>query len=62
MAIEPEELEPLRPKPTAHELETLGIDELETYIAELEREIERARATIQAKQGFRTDADSVFKA
>jgi uncharacterized small protein (DUF1192 family) len=39
----------------------LGVAELEQYIAELESEIRRARAAINAKQSHRGDADKFFK-
>ena len=42
-------------------LDTLGLAELETYIAELRSEIRRAEQEIARKQGHRAAADSVFK-
>jgi uncharacterized small protein (DUF1192 family) len=47
-------LEPLK-------LDTLSIDELNEYIGELEREIERCRADIAAKQKHRGAAEALFK-
>lgn len=58
-----EELEPepqtRRPKPK--DLEVMSIAALHEYIAELEAEIERTRAAIDAKQSWRGTAESFFK-
>lgn len=61
MAFDTDDLEPLRPKPSALELETLSVEELTEYIAELEAEIDRVRAAIAAKQDHRSSADAIFK-
>ncbi len=61
MPIDTDDLEP-RPvlaRPPA--LEALSIDDLTHYIGQLEAEIARARAAIQAKGGARASAESVFK-
>jgi len=42
-------------------LEILGIQELNDYIAELQAEIERARGAIASKQGVRAGAEALFK-
>ncbi len=42
-------------------LENLGIEELEEYIGDLEKEIVRAGETIAAKKDFRSSAEAVFK-
>ena len=39
----------------------MGVSELEDYIAELEAEIARARATIDSKQSHRSGAEALFK-
>ena len=49
----------LRPKPT--DLDVMGIEELNEYIAELEAEIERVRSTIVKKEQQRIAASAVFK-
>ena len=59
--MEEDELEPrtLRPKPL--DLDTLSIEALNDYIAELEGEIERVRTAIAAKESWRGEAESFFK-
>lgn len=59
--MEEDDLEPrtLRPKPL--DLDTLSIEALNDYIAELEGEIERVRAAISAKESWRGEAESFFK-
>jgi uncharacterized small protein (DUF1192 family) len=42
-------------------LDTLGIEELLEYIAELREEITRVEADIDRKQGHRSAADAVFR-
>ncbi|MEJ0017207.1 MAG: DUF1192 domain-containing protein [Acetobacteraceae bacterium] len=41
-------------------LDTLGIEELRDYIAELKAEITRVEADIDRKQGHRSAADAFF--
>ena len=48
-------------KPKPRDLDPMSVEALEDYIAELEAEIERARAKIADKQDARNAADSVFK-
>ena len=49
----------LRPKPT--DLDVMGIEELNEYIAELEAEIERVRSAIVKKEQQRIAASAIFK-
>ena len=42
-------------------LDTLGIEELRDYIAELTAEIARVEADIEHKQGHRSAADAFFR-
>ncbi|MEC8174201.1 MAG: DUF1192 domain-containing protein [Pseudomonadota bacterium] len=49
----------LRPKPT--DLDVMGIEELNEYIAELEAEIERVKSAIVKKEQQRIAASAVFK-
>ncbi len=56
-----EDLEPRRKKPQPRDLVPLSIEELETYIAEMEAEILRVREAIAAKKRQRGGADALFK-
>jgi uncharacterized small protein (DUF1192 family) len=56
-----EELEPLKKKAKPRDLSGLSVEELETYIADLEAEILRARDTIKAKTSHRAGAEAFFK-
>ena len=57
-----DEEEPPKPRRLAPlPLDSLGIDELKDYIAELQAEIGRVQATIQQKQAHRGDADRFFR-
>lgn len=56
-----DDLEPKnKPKPKK-DLQPLSIEELTDYIAELEGEIERARAMIAAKEKDRLGAEGLFR-
>jgi uncharacterized small protein (DUF1192 family) len=47
--------------PDPIKLETMGIEELENRISELEDEIARIREVIDSKKAVRGDAESLFK-
>jgi uncharacterized small protein (DUF1192 family) len=59
--MEPEDLEPRKKAPAPRELDSLSIEELNNYIAELQAEIDRVKAKIAAKQAHLTGAASLFK-
>jgi uncharacterized small protein (DUF1192 family) len=59
--VDEEELEPRRRRTQPKDLTLMGIEELETYIAELEAEITRVRSEITAKLGQRRGAEALFK-
>jgi uncharacterized small protein (DUF1192 family) len=59
--MDEEELEPRRKAAQPKDLTLMGIEELETYIAELEAEIARVRLDITAKLGQRRGAEALFK-
>jgi uncharacterized small protein (DUF1192 family) len=59
--MDEEELEPRRKPRQPKELALMGIEELETYIAELEAEIARVQIEITAKRGQRRGAEALFK-
>ena len=54
------ELEPRSKPALPKDLTTLGIEELENYIADLEAEIARVRVEITAKLGQRRGAEALF--
>lgn len=56
-----DELEPRKQQPKPKNLEAMGVDELEAYLAELEEEAERVRAKIAAKKAYLSGAESLFK-
>jgi uncharacterized small protein (DUF1192 family) len=55
------EFQPRRQSQQPKDLSLLGIEELETYIAELEAEIARVRVEISVKLGQRAGAEALFK-
>jgi uncharacterized small protein (DUF1192 family) len=59
--VDEDDLAPLRQPPKPRDLTPLAIAELESYITELEAEIERARAAIAAKRQQRGGAENLFK-
>jgi uncharacterized small protein (DUF1192 family) len=59
--MDEEELEPRRKPRQPKDLTLMGIEELETYIAELEAEIARVQIEITAKRGQRRGAEALFK-
>jgi uncharacterized small protein (DUF1192 family) len=59
--MDEEELEPRRRAAQPKDLTLMGIEELETYIAELEAEIARVRVEITEKLGQRRGAEALFK-
>ncbi|WP_318658522.1 DUF1192 domain-containing protein [Indioceanicola profundi] len=61
MAIDLDELMPRKAPNAPKDLKPMSIGELQTYITELEAEIARARAEIQAKEAVRAGAEAFFK-
>jgi uncharacterized small protein (DUF1192 family) len=59
--MEPEDLEPRHAKPKPRNLDVMGVEELEAYIAELRAEIDRAQAAIDSRKQHRSAADALFK-
>ncbi len=56
-----EDLETRKQQPKPKDLESMGVEELEEYLAELESEAERVREKIAAKKAYLSGADSLFK-
>ena len=59
--MDTDDLEPRKPVAKPKDLDTLSVAELNDYIAELQAEIERARAKIAAKEAHRAGAAMLFK-
>ncbi len=59
--MDEEDLLPRSKKPEPRNLEVLSIEALGEYIVELEAEIARVRAEIEAKQAYRSGAEAVFR-
>jgi uncharacterized small protein (DUF1192 family) len=59
--MDPEDLEPRTTRPKPRNLDIMGVEELEAYIAELKAEIDRAQAAIDSRKQQRTAADALFK-
>lgn len=56
-----DELEPRKTQPKPKDLESMGVEELEDYLAELEQEAERVREKIAAKKAYLSGAETLFK-
>ena len=56
-----EDLEPRHKKPKPKDLDAMGVEELEAYLAELQTEAERVTAKIESKKTYLAGADSFFK-
>ena len=56
-----DDLEPRKPKSQPKDLEAMGVEELEAYLAELETEAGRVREKIAAKKAYKEGAASLFK-
>ena len=59
--MDADDLEPRKAIVKPKDLDALGIEELEDYIAELEAEIARTKEKIAAKQSFKSGAEAFFK-
>jgi len=59
--MDTDDLEPKTKKPKLRNLDPLGVEELEDYIAELRAEIARVEADIAQKKKHLSAAESLFK-
>ena len=59
--MELEDLEPRKKAPAPRELDSLSVEELRDYIAQLEAEIERVKAKIAVKRAHLEGAAGLFK-
>ncbi len=56
-----DDLEPQKKKPAPKDLDTLGVAQLDEYLAELEAEAERVRAKLADKKAYLAGAQAFFK-
>ena len=56
-----EDLEPRKQQAKPKDLELMGVEELEEYLAELESEAKRVREKIAAKKAYLSGAEGLFK-
>ncbi len=56
-----EELEPQKKKAAPRDLDAMGVEQLEEYLAELEAEVERVGAKITEKKDYLAGAQAFFK-
>ncbi|WP_119166229.1 DUF1192 domain-containing protein [Algihabitans albus] len=59
--MDTDDLEPRKAIAKPRDLDLLGVEELQDYLAELETEAERVRAKIAAKTDYQGTADALFK-
>jgi uncharacterized small protein (DUF1192 family) len=59
--MDEEDFLPRTAKPPPKDLGPLSVEALEAYIAELEAEIARVRADIEAKKKHRAGAEALFR-
>ncbi|WP_366556035.1 DUF1192 domain-containing protein [Aquibaculum sediminis] len=56
-----DDLEPRAAKPKPRDLDLMGVEELNDYLADLEQEAERVRAKIADKTDYRGTVENLFK-
>ncbi len=56
-----EDLEPQKKKAAPKDLDALGVEQLEEYLAELEAEAARVRAKLAEKKAYLDGAEKFFK-
>ncbi len=59
--MDPEDLEPRKPIAKPQDLDAMGIEDLEAYLAELDAEAERVKAKIDHKKRYLAGAAGLFK-
>ena len=60
-SMDNDDLEPRKPIAKPRDLDLLGVEELQDYLAELEAEAARVREKIKAKTDYRGAAEALFK-
>ncbi len=56
-----EELEPQKKKAAPRDLDAMGVEQLENYLAEIEAEVARVQAKITEKTDYLAGAQQFFK-
>ncbi len=56
-----DELEPQKKKSAPKDLDAMGVEQLEEYLAEIEAEVQRVRAKIAEKKDYLDGAEKFFK-
>ena len=56
-----DDLEPRKKPAKLRDLDVMGVEELEDYLAELETEANRVKEKIAAKKSYLSGADAFFK-
>lgn len=56
-----EDLEPRKQTPKPKDLDGMGVEELQDYLAWLEAEVTRVKAKIESKKTYLAGAESFFK-
>lgn len=56
-----DDLEPRKPKKVLKKLDSLSLDDLDAYIAEMKEEIQRAELEISRKKAHMNAASTLFK-
>ena len=56
-----EDLEPRKPTTKPKDLDAMGVEELQDYLASLQTEVERVKAKIESKQSYLSGAQGFFK-
>ncbi len=59
--MDEDDLEPKKKKAAPKNLEPMGVEELEDYLAELETEMARVRAELESKKAYLAGAQAFFK-
>lgn len=59
--MDADDLLPRNQKPQKRDLSPLSVEELKTYIAEMEEEIGRVKAEIEKKSSHRGSVESLFR-
>ena len=56
-----DDLEPRKTKPKPKDLDVMGVEELEEYLAELDAEAARVKEKLAAKKAYLSGAEGLFK-